>query len=80
MYGGTLLAHSGPDELPPPLTPELALTTWVLEPLPVLAAALAAGLYLYGARRLAARGAGWVSHSGAGLPGPVAGFTERIVK
>ncbi|MDP9398120.1 MAG: cytochrome c oxidase assembly protein [Actinomycetota bacterium] len=56
---GSLLAHAGPGELPPPLTAARLLTTWEPEPLPVLAVAAAAAAYLYGVRRLRASGVPW---------------------
>ena len=58
MYG-SLLAHAGPDELLPPLTPARLVTAWEFEPLPVLAVLGAAGLYLYAVRRLRSRGVPW---------------------
>lgn len=54
-----VVAHGGPDELPPPLTPARLVTGWEIEPTLVLLLLLAAGLYLLGVRRLKARGVEW---------------------
>lgn len=51
-------AHFTTDSLPP-LTWDEVWTTWVFEPLPAIAVALAAGLYMYGVGRLSARGVRW---------------------
>ena len=59
MIGPTLLAHAGPHDTPPPLTPLRLLTGWDLEPLPALGVLVVAMLYLYGVRRLRARGDSW---------------------
>ena len=54
-----LVAHGGPDELPPPLTLTRLVTGWEIEPTLVLLLLLAAGLYLLGVRQLKARGVKW---------------------
>ena len=72
MIGTTLLAHAEPHDVPPPLTPLRLLTGWVFEPLPALGVLVFGLLYLYGVRRLRARGDTWspwrtVSFVGLGL-------------
>jgi cytochrome c oxidase assembly factor CtaG len=67
-----VLAHATPGNLPPPLTPVRLLTEWSFGVLPALFVLVAAGLYLYGVRRLRARGDAWsvwrtVSFVGFGL-------------
>jgi len=59
MIGTTLLAHAGPADQPPPLTPLRALTGWVFEPLPALGVVVVGLLYLYGVHRLRSRGDTW---------------------
>ena len=51
--------HADPENQPPPLTPETLLTAWTFEPWVVAALVLMIGLYLWGVRRLAARGDAW---------------------
>ena len=72
MNGLVVLAHAGPGDVPPALTPVRLLTVWTLEPLPLVTVLLAAGLYLAGVRRLARRGVRWspwrtVAFVGGGL-------------
>jgi cytochrome c oxidase assembly factor CtaG len=55
----SLLAHAVPGDVPPPLTPLRLLTGWSFEPVPLAFALVAAGLYLWGVRRLRARGDAW---------------------
>ena len=59
MIGTTLLAHAGPHDQPPPLTPLRLLTGWVFEPLPALGVVVIGLLYLYGVHRLRSRGDTW---------------------
>jgi len=54
-----LLAHAGPGDVPPELTPGRLLTEWVFEPLPVLFILAAGSLYLAAVHRLRARGHTW---------------------
>jgi len=54
-----LLAHAGPGDVPPELTPLRLLTGWTFEPVVAVLVALAGGLYLYGVHRLRARGDHW---------------------
>ncbi|MEZ5088479.1 MAG: cytochrome c oxidase assembly protein [Micropruina sp.] len=51
--------HADPENQPPPLTPESALTGWTPDPWVVAALVLMVGLYLWGVRRLAVRGIRW---------------------
>ncbi len=55
---------------PPPLTPLRLLTAWTWEPLPALALALGALLYLEGVRRVRARGDAWSPWRTAAFLGP----------
>jgi putative copper resistance protein D len=57
--GIEFLAHAVPGDVPPPLTPLRVLTGWSFEPVPLAFALLAGGLYLWGVRRLRARGDAW---------------------
>jgi putative copper resistance protein D len=59
VIGTPLLAHAGPGDDVPPLTPLRLLTGWQLELVPALAVVVAGGLYLYGVHRLRARGDRW---------------------
>jgi cytochrome c oxidase assembly factor CtaG len=59
MIGATLWAHAGPGHQPPPLTPLRLLTGWELEPLAAVGALVVGVLYLYGVRRIRARGDSW---------------------
>lgn len=54
-----VLAHATPTDLPPPLTPASFFTTWAPEPVPLVGVLLAGAAYLYGVRRLHARGDRW---------------------
>ncbi len=51
--------HADPENQPPPLTPDTLLTAWTFEPWVVAGLVLMVGLYLWGVRRLAARGDRW---------------------
>ena len=51
--------HADPGNQPPPLTPDRLLTAWTFEPWVVAALVLMVGLYLWGVRRLTARGDAW---------------------
>jgi putative copper resistance protein D len=57
--GALVLAHAGPGDVPPELTPLRWLTSWTFEPLVAVLVALAGAAYLYGVRRLRARGVRW---------------------
>jgi cytochrome c oxidase assembly factor CtaG len=67
-----ILTHATPGSQIAPLTPVRLLTGWSLEPLPLLAVLLVAGLYVLAVRRLRARSVPWprwrtVSFLGLGL-------------
>ena len=51
--------HADPGNQPPPLTPGTLLTAWIFEPAVVAALIAMVGLYLWGVRRLRARGDAW---------------------
>jgi putative copper resistance protein D len=51
--------HAGPGDRIAPLTPLRLLTAWTFEPVPVAAALVAGGLYLYGVHLLRRRGDSW---------------------
>lgn len=51
--------HADPGNQPPPLTLDQVFTAWTFEPWVVAALVLMVGLYLWGVRRLAARGIAW---------------------
>ena len=51
--------HADPGNQPPPLTPDRLLSAWTFDPWVVVALVLMVGLYLWGVRRLAARGDTW---------------------
>jgi putative membrane protein len=51
--------HADPGNQPPPLTPDRLLTAWTFDPWVVAALVVMVGLYLWGVRRLAARGDRW---------------------
>ena len=59
MVPSLLPMHADPGNQPPPLTPDRLLTAWTFEPLVVVALVAMVGLYLWGVRRLAARGDSW---------------------
>lgn len=67
MLGWSLDASAG---LLPALTPLRLLTAWTWEPLPALALALSALVYLEGVRRVRARGDAWSSWRSAAFLGP----------
>lgn len=54
---GIVLAHG--DEIPPPLTVSKVFTTWTADPWILVPLLLAASVYLFGVRRLAASGVAW---------------------
>ncbi|MFT4216358.1 MAG: cytochrome c oxidase assembly protein [Micropruina sp.] len=51
--------HADPRNQPPPLTPDAVATAWTFDPWVVAALIAMVGLYLWGVRRLVARGDSW---------------------
>ncbi|TDU87057.1 putative copper resistance protein D [Kribbella voronezhensis] len=60
FYCGTVLPlHAGPGDQIAPFTPSRLLTAWTFEPVLLAVIIVVGGLYLYGVRRLRARGDKW---------------------
>jgi cytochrome c oxidase assembly factor CtaG len=54
-----VLAHAGPGDVPPELTPLRLLAGWTFEPVAAVLVVVAGSLYWYGVRRLRNRGDQW---------------------
>jgi cytochrome c oxidase assembly factor CtaG len=77
-----VLAHAGPGDVPPELTPSRLLTGWTFEPVAAVLVVVAGGLYWYGVRRLRNRGDQWsrwrVLSMGLGLGAAVAATMSAL--